>query len=123
MKEEKTRGVTCYKSTLLNKIFDNYEDLVKAEEEYEKVNAERLKLAEEKKARAKEVEEAFKQLELVKEKAYKEISEAETKAYELRNKFVKDYGSFHYSYSNDNGKKTITFGDLMGLSVIDEFFR
>ena len=58
-REYRTRGITCYRSTLLNKVFDKYEDLVEAEEEYEKQNAEKLRLKEERKQEAEEVSKAI----------------------------------------------------------------
>jgi hypothetical protein len=75
-------------SEQLKKLFDTPEELLAAEE---KVNAAK-RAEEEKKAqlkaqreqRAKEVEDAF-----------KIAAEAQKKANELLNAFVKDYGSFH----------------------------
>lgn len=107
VEEPKTRGSVCYKSALLNKYFDSYEDLVKAEEEYERVNAEKIKQAEEKKARAKEVEDAYKVAMQVRKDANKMIAEADKKYYELRDAFIKDYKSFHMSYSDDSGDVVI----------------
>lgn len=51
----------------------------------------RNKLLTERKDRAKAVEEAF-----------KAAREAEAKANELLRDFVKDYGSWHYSFTSDN---------------------
>lgn len=115
--EKKQRGTILYHSNLLNKNFDNYEDLVNAEEEFETKNAEKLRLTEEKKARAEEVQNAFLEYQQAQEKAFKEISEAEKKWVSLREKFAKDYNGYHMTYSNNNGKKIITFGDLF-----DDFF-
>lgn len=98
-----TRGVTCYKSTMLNRVFDRYEDLVQAEEAYEAENAEKLKMAEEKKARAKEVEDAYKASMQARKDANKAISEADKRYYELRDAFIRDYKSFHMSYSDESG--------------------
>lgn len=77
-----------YYSEQLKKLFDTPEELLAAEE---KVNAAK-RAEEEKKAqlkaqrekRAKEVEDAF-----------KFAAEAQKKANELLNAFVKDYGSYH----------------------------
>jgi len=119
--EPKTDEVSydiCYKSKLLNKVFDTKEALEEAEAKYHAENDAKIKLAEEKKARAKEVEDAYLNLQKVREEAYNKIAEAEKKWIELRDKFSKDYNGYHMTYVNDNGKKTITFGDLF-----DSFFN
>ena len=108
------RGIPCYKSTLLNRVFDRYEDLVQAEEAYEAENAEKLKLAEVKKARAKEVEDAYRASMQARKDANKAISEADRKYYELRDAFIRDYKSFHMSYSDDSG-------DVVVKSLFDIF--
>ena len=108
------RGKVCYKSTLLNKVFDNYDELVKAEEEYEKVNAEKIKEAEIKKARAKEVEDAYKEAMQIRKEYNAKIAEADKKYYELRDAFIKDYKSFHMSYSDETG-------DVIVKSLFDIF--
>lgn len=75
----------------LNKFFDSAEEADKAEKEHlAAVKAEedkKAKLAEERKARADEVEAAF-----------KAVAEAQDKARKLLNDFCKDYGAFHRSY-------------------------
>lgn len=77
-----------YYSEELKKLFDNKDELTKAESKAKEValaKEEKEKaLREERAARAKEVEDAF-----------KAVRDAEKKANELLNKFVKDYGSFH----------------------------
>lgn len=77
-----------YYSEELKKLFDNEDELTKAENKAKEValaKEEKEKaLREERAARAKEVEDAF-----------KAVRDAEKKANELLNKFVKDYGSFH----------------------------
>ena len=61
-------------------------DAEKAEESKKKAE-----LAEARKTRAKEIEEA-----------YKVARDAEKHYFELRNAFVKDYGSFHMTFSTPN---------------------
>lgn len=83
-----------YYSEILKKAFDTEADCLKAEKEYDakiaaKKEAEEKK-AKERKDRAKEVEDALKRAQEAKEEYLK-----------LLEKFCKDYGSFHYSYSND----------------------
>ena len=80
-------------SETLKKFFDTEKDCVVAEAKYKKELAEKeaqaLKLKEEKKARAKEVE-----------NAYAVAQEAQKHYLELRNKFVKDYKEFHMTYNS-----------------------
>ena len=66
-----------YYSEKLNKVFDKVEDLESAEKEHAEKEAQALQLREERKVRAKEVEDAY--------IAYKK----------LLNQFIKDYGSYH----------------------------
>lgn len=112
-----------YRSKLLNKYFENYSDMLREEAEFKRVNEEKLKKQEEKKARAKEVEEAYLHYEEVKRKAYSEISEAEQNWVELRNKFAQDYGGYHMTYTNNNGKTQISFGDVVFSNLIDTFMK
>lgn len=85
-----------YYSDTLNKIFDTVEALETAEAEYnEKVKAEN-KLKEERKARAKEIEEVREHY------------------YELVAQFIEDYGSYHTSYTKENSSKS-PFASLMDL--------
>ena len=116
-KTEETYSV-CYKSKLLNKYFDSKEELEQAENKYHEENDAKLKLIEEKKTRAKEVEDAYLNYQKTREEAFAKISEAEKKWIELRDKFSKDYNGYHMTYINNNGKKYVTFGDL-----IDSFFN
>ena len=94
-----------YYSEQLNKLFNSVEELQAAED---KVNAAK-RVEEEKKAqlkaqrekRAKEVEDAFKL-----------AAEAQKKANELLNAFVKDYGSFHTTMKNAPVSLWDIFSDL-----------
>lgn len=75
----------------LKKFFDTAEEADKAEKKYlAEVKAEeekKAKLADERKARADEVDAAF-----------KAVAEAQEKARKLLNDFCKDYGAYHHSY-------------------------
>lgn len=102
-----------YLSEKLNKAFDTVEDLEKAEKEFAEKEAEKTKLVEVKKTRAKEVEDAYVEYQNVKEEAYNKIAEAEKKWIELRDAFAKDYGGYHMTYVNDNGDKKVTFDDIV----------
>lgn len=80
-------------SEITKKAYDTQEECVAAEKEFqEKVlkKTEEEKLKKEQRAkRAKEVEEA-----------YKAVIEANKVFNEKRNAFIKDYGSYHMTYSN-----------------------
>lgn len=73
-----------YYSEKLNKVFDKVEDLESAEKEYAEKETQALKLREERKIRAKEVEDAY--------IAYKK----------LLNQFIKDYGSYHQTIKDND---------------------
>ena len=102
-----------YYSKLLNKPFDTLDSLVQAENAYKEEAEKKLRLVEEKKIRAKEVEDAYLEYQKVKEEAYKQIAEAEKKWVELRDKFAQDYGSYHMTYVNNNGQRQVTFQDIV----------
>lgn len=90
-----------YYSDVTRKLYETAEELnkaetavVKAEQErkaaLEKKQAEQAKLKEQRAARAQEVTEAIR----VRDEAQKKVNE-------LVNNFVKDYGSYHYTWSSD----------------------
>lgn len=83
-------------SELLKKYFDTKDECLKREDEYTKAHEAELKAKEEKKALAKEVEEAYKDY------------------IEKRTKFIDKYGSWHATYTADDFPfKTLTsFFDL-----------
>ena len=85
-----------YFSEKTNKTYDTEEACLDAEKEFDDVAArERMKkekLAEERKARASEVE-----------GAYKAVLEAQKIYREKLNAFVKDYGSFHMTLRTGEG--------------------
>lgn len=116
-KSENT-GDYGYYSKLLNKPFDTLDALKEAEKEVKEENERKAQLVEVKKTRAKEVEDAYLEYQKVKEEAYNKIAEAEKKWIELRDKFAEDYHGYHMTYSNINGERSVTFGDL-----INNFFN
>lgn len=119
MKKENQEVVSYgYYSKLLKKPFDKLEDLKTAEDEYNKAHEAELKKAEERKIRAKEIEEAYKHSMQVRKDANELIRKADEAYYKLRNDFIKDYGSYHVSYSNSNGNEVVTISDLF-----DSFFN
>lgn len=95
-----------YFSEKTNKTYDTEKDCLNAEIEFDNAAAkERMKkekLAGERKARANEVEEA-----------YKAVLEASKKYREKLNAFVKDYGSFHM---------TLRTGEGNPFDLFDRFF-
>lgn len=80
-----------YISDKTKKIYDTVEQLQAAEAEYDKVHAAEIAKQKERKARAAEVSEAR-----------KEFTNAQKKYNELLNKFVKDYGSYHETYTDQD---------------------
>ena len=68
-------------SEVLKKTFQTEEECLKAEKEFEEKHAAELKAKEEKAAKAKEIEQAYKHY------------------IELRDAFVKEYGSYHMTYT------------------------
>lgn len=96
-----------YYSETLNKVFENEKDCLDAEKEYKaKVEAEekrKKELADSRKIRAKEVEDA-----------YKAIIDAQKHYYNLKNKFVEDFGSFHMTFSTTDDFHSL-FSDLFRI--------
>ena len=78
-----------YYSDKTKKIYDTVEQLQAAEKKYDEAHAAEIKKAEERKKRAAEVSEAR-----------KELANAQKKYNDLLNKFVKDYGSYHETYTD-----------------------
>lgn len=117
---DEQKNAICYKSKLLNKYFDNYDELKAEEDAYNKARETALKGKEEKRVKADKVKSAITarveaEAAAAKEKreAYKAYLEAcdvadkkvaekkKIEAEELR-KFCEEYGAFH---------DTITIGD------------
>lgn len=88
-----------YYSETLKKYFEDKAECEKAEEEYNRKHAEELKAKEERKARAKEVDEAYKNY------------------INLRNDFIKKYGSYHTTYTSEDTK------DANLVDLFEEVFR
>lgn len=99
-------------SDITGKIYPTEKDCLVAEkafvEEQKKAEAEKKALAEQKKVRAAEVAEA-----------YKAIEAAQKHYIELRNTFVKDYGYYHATFSNDEEQPIQGVSDL--LNIIKSF--
>ena len=88
-----------YYSESLRKLFNTEKELLAAEAEVKKAEAAKLEAERVKKAqrsaKAKEVEQAF-----------KDAATAQSKAYSLLKQFTDTYGSFHMSYSNVDPENT-----------------
>lgn len=109
----KTEQNYSYFSRVLNKPFDTLEELRKAEAEHFNVLKQREALIQEKKARAKEVEDAYTLYLETRKECSKQIAAAESNYLKLRDKFAKDYNGYHFTYRNNNGEETISFDDLL----------
>lgn len=126
-KEKETKGEVAegagygYYSKLLSKPYDTLNELMEAEEGYRKANEEKLRLADERKTRAKEVEDSYAKVMEAKRKANDEIRKAEAEYRKLLGAFVKDYGSYHMTYSNSNLPSSLS-GDSWA-DLVDSFFR
>lgn len=95
-----------YYSDMLQKPFDTEKELQKAENEFTTRQAEIKKAAEEKRAK----EEAMRQQRATRAK---EVEDAFNHANDLFRKFVKDYGTYH---------KTFSTGDIFD-SLFNTLFR
>ena len=96
-----------YLSEKTNKAYNSIEELSAAEKDFDAKQAQIEKKNSERKSRAKEVEDA-----------YKDILKARDKYNELLDKFIKDYGSYHYSVSNINASRA---NDMLD-NLFDSFF-
>lgn len=93
-----------YYSEKSKKFYKTENELRAAEKEYDAAKVEEERKAKEKKAEAKAVEAAYKKAQEVRSAAAEMIKQADEEYYNLRNKFVEKYGSFHMSYSDKNAK-------------------
>jgi acetyl-CoA carboxylase carboxyltransferase component len=93
--------------------YDTEAEAQEAEAVFDKKQNDTSKATEEKKAAAKEVEDAYKHMLDVDKQASKMIDDAKTSYYEAREKFINKYGSFHMTYSSNNGKEYISVSDVL----------
>lgn len=108
-----------YLSEKTGKSYKTVKELEADEKALVAKEEEQKKLSLEKKERADEVGEAYKEYEKLKVKFAKELDEAYGKYEELRDRFAKDYGGYHMTYtcSGDEEPK-ISFS-----SLVDCFFN
>ena len=90
-----------YYSEKLKKVYDTVEQLQTAETEYDKAHAAEIAKQKERKERAEEID-----------AARKEVIKAQEHYDDLINKFVKDYGSYHTTYTKNDGT-LLTATDLI----------
>lgn len=102
------QDAVCYKSKLLNKYFDSYADMVHAEEDYRKENAEKLKAKELLQNDVKEVNDFANQyLKLIADNnairngLVKEEEEAYHRYKERLNKFAENHNGYRLVYKRD----------------------
>ena len=113
------RGIDIMKyfSEKTKKFYDDVKACEAAEAAFDaeqaRIAEEKKRLAEERKERAKEVEEAYKEMQALNKAA----REGERRFIELRNKFVKDYGSFHMTVRNTEAMPSMVreMNDLMNM--------
>lgn len=115
---------TCdygYFSKLLQKPFDTVEELVAAEDEYNKAHEAEIKAAEEKKSMAKAVEDAYKHYIAVSEEVSKVLAEARDAYLQKRAEFINKYHSYHMSYYQDDTNTELLINDIW--STLADIFK
>ena len=115
---EDQKNAICYRSKLLNKYFDNYNDLVKAENDYKAAHEAELKAKAEKEAALAELKEAYANYVKVLDEKNKAVSEAWQKYAEKRDEFANKYDGYRITYRSNtdtSGKKTeeISVSDVL----------
>lgn len=128
MENKKEQSYGFY-SKILNKPFDNLEELKKAEKEYSDKKILELQKSNEKKTAAKKVEDArLKYVKLVETNntTRKQLKENENKTYqeymELRNAFIDKYGFYHCTFTKSNSAEGLPIFDEIE-SILDYMFR
>lgn len=96
-----------YLSEKTNKAYNSVDELKAAEKVFDAKQAQIEKKNSERKARAKEVEDA-----------YKATLEARDNYNKLLDKFIKDYGTYHYSISTTDASRVNDIFD----NVFNSFF-
>lgn len=106
-----------YFSEKTKKLYDDEAKLREEEAAFDakqaKIEAEKKALTEARKERAKEIEAAYREMQA----KNKEARNAEKHYYELRNKFVKDFGSFHMTVSSTENMPVVPsdLADILNL--------
>lgn len=124
-----------YTSEVTGKSYKTVKELEAAEVEFNKAHEAELKAKEERKVAATEVEKAYtavlnarKEAKAIVDKANKEASDlirkSELDYQKLKDEFIKKFGSYHVSYTNNNGKEVVTVSDLFDSfnSIFNSFW-
>ena len=119
-----------YFSDMTNKVYESVEELEKAEKELtekleNEAKAKKEALAKERGDRAKEVEDAIKELNNLRKDCAKQIEEKQKQVNELVDNFVKDYNYFHMSYKSSDDMPSLAFTSFTKpwSSFFDNFFK
>ena len=103
-------------SEVTQKLYNSERDLAVAEAEVKAAEMKKAQAEKEKKeARAVKAKEV--------EKALKEANDAQAKALKLLKDFIKEYGYFHFSYTNDDVNNHMTAVDDYFGPLVDEFIN
>lgn len=100
-------------SEKLNKLFDTIDELHAEEKKYDDSLIAKNKLSETKRIRAKEIEDAYKNVVAVRDAASKRIQEADNRYNTLVDNFIKDFGSYHFTYNSENRQDPVTVSDTI----------
>ena len=109
-----------YFSEKLNKYFESKKECEAAEAAFDQEKIEKEKAKEARAEDATKVEEAYKNIFEVSKEAAQKMHEAEQEYYKARREFIDKYGSFHMTYSNENGEENVTVNDV--FSAISKLF-
>lgn len=136
-----------YFSETMNKVYDTVEELeaaekalaeklakeeqakaeakAKREQEIAEAKAKKEALAKERGERAKEVENAIKELTELRKECAEKIDAKQKIVNELVNKFIADFGSFHFTYRSGEDMPAISVAKYMKpfASMFDDFFK
>lgn len=112
-----------YYSNNTGKIYQTMDDLRAGEAAYQIELEKKENLSSIKRERAKAIEDAYKHTINVRKECSNKIKEADDEYYKLRDAFVKDYGSFHMTYTDsDSGHTSLsTFSNDVLSDVFDLF--
>lgn len=112
-----------YYSEILRRTFDTVEELENEEKKVKEAEQKKELMLSKKKERAELVNNAFKELQDVRKEYYAKLREKEENYIKLRDEFVKDYGSWHMTYSSDNDNYCVSdvFKDFS--TMFKEFFN
>lgn len=106
---------TIYESELTGKTYESKEECLEAEKQHEI----QIKGKEEKGKRAKEIKDAYEHYLKVTEEGRKKSIDAYNTYVDLKNKFVKDYGSFHMTVTNEENQLPDVNVEPLFKSMID----